>query len=62
MDCVIELANAFETRAKRNLGHREPRFLDELSCEVNPVGRRDLERGSTEMLHKKTAQLARAES
>jgi hypothetical protein len=59
---VIELANAFETRAKRNLSHRESRFLDELSCQVNPVGRRDLERGGTEVLHKKTAQLTRTES
>jgi hypothetical protein len=59
---VIELANAFEARAKRNLGHREPRLLNELSCQVNPVGRPDLERGGTEMLHKETAQLARTES
>jgi len=59
---VIEFANAFESRAECNLGHRKSRFDDELYRQVNPVSGRDLERRRAEMLHKKTVQLARAES
>jgi hypothetical protein len=55
---MIELADAFESRAERNLGHREARLIDKLCCQMNPVSRCDLERGNTKMLHKETAQLA----
>jgi hypothetical protein len=59
---MIELPNAFESRAKRNLGHGEPRFIDKLSRQMNPVRRCDLKWGRTEVLHEETAQLARADS
>src|SRR5262249_39157989 len=59
---LIEAADALESRCEGDLGHREPRFVDELLGEMDAARLGDRKRRSAQMLAEEAPQLPLADS
>lgn len=61
-DGGIESSDATESRGKGDVAHRQSGFIDELFCKMQAAGMSHGDRRRSEMLEKKAAEMARADS